>query len=593
MKQFPLVRLRRTNEHIMAAVFFVLVMYQIPFWVGKPTYILNFLTVLAVGLLIDTILNLLRYKRLVCSVSASVTVGVILALFPAIPVWGGIAGTAAALILGKHFFGGTGKNILNPAIIGVLLLGLLFQNEGGLFPANYALIPAMLLSLAFIGIRPYASIGMMFGMLLSMVVNDTLSIANIISSGVVFWGCIIVTDPVTVSYRPFIGALGGFAAGFAPIFIEGHFSARTMAILVLGLNIISFLADRFIAVKGFSKKRFARIAKPYSEIISDNAHMPLDMKHTGIQKINMEHMKITSQDILRKICDNEVVGLGGAAFPTHEKIQSVMACNEKKKFFVINAVECDPGLVHDYWLLRQYPNEIYKGIQLVCGCIKFDKVVLATKDISGLEFPGDIDIVEVPGFYPIGAERILIENTLKIKLPHDVIPANAGILVLNVQTLLSVYEAVYLNRKADSKYITVANLNKKQARVLKVKLGSKISEIANAVYPGEGPIFTGGGLMAARRIDDNEEVIRTTNFIAISQFPYYKESVLCSKCAICVRKCPSGLEVYKIAELVDNNNLDAVSKYNIKKCISCGTCSYYCLAGRNLSYKMKIAKEYR
>lgn len=90
MKQFPLVRLRRTNEHIMAAVFFVLVMYQIPFWVGKPTYILNFLTVLAVGLLIDTILNLLRYKRLVCSVSASVTVGVILALFPAIPVWGAL-----------------------------------------------------------------------------------------------------------------------------------------------------------------------------------------------------------------------------------------------------------------------------------------------------------------------------------------------------------------------------------------------------------------------------------------------------------------------------------------------------------------------
>lgn len=230
---------------------------------------------------------------------------------------------------------------------------------------------------------------------------------------------------------------------------------------------------------------------------------------------------------------------------------------------------------------------------MVCQCIGFSKVILATKDTSNLNFPKDLDIKQLHDFYPVGAEKVLVSNTLGIKLTYDDIPAKQSTLVLNVQTVCAIYEAVYLNKKAASKYITIANLLKKEAQVVKVGLGSNISELADSIYPGEGLVFTEGGLMQSRRVDENDVIEKNTNFIAVSEAPRYKESPLCSKCGICVKKCPNGLEVYKIANVVDEGQISKTSRFKPQKCVSCGSCSFYCLAGRNLSQRVKEAKNFQ
>lgn len=588
MKVFPLVRLKLSNEHIMTVVFIVLILFQLPQWIENPLFILNFLGVLSVGLLLDTILSTRRNKSIKCAVSAAVTVGIIYALFPDIPFWGGLLGVVVALIFGKHLFGGTGKNMLNPAMVGVVLLNFIFPTGSILFSNNYIIFIAMLLSLPFILIRPHSSIGLMIGMLISMSLNNSLSLASVISTGVIFWGCMVVTDPVTITYRPFIGAVGGVVVGFVTIFFDGFLSAGTIALLILCLNVISAVVDNIISPINKGDMYRTRIKKPYLNIIKDSKHLKSYLK--GRSKVD-SCRELTPQGILEKIEDSEVVGLGGAAFPTHLKIKSVIDANQKEKFLIINAVECDPGLVHDAWILRQYTEEISKGIQLLGECIPLDKVILAAKDISDLRFSDEILIKKVPNFYPIGAEKILIKNILGKDLSNDVIPAQKGILVLNVQTIYSIYEAVYLNKKAVSKFITIANLLKKEAQTVKVELGNKVSEVVDSIYNGEGTVFVGGGLMQARQINEKELIEKSTNFIAVSQFPRYKESY-CSKCGICVKRCPSGLEVYKIASYVDNGQLEKTIKYNPKQCISCGICSYYCLAGKNLLRKVKVAKDF-
>jgi Na+-translocating ferredoxin:NAD+ oxidoreductase RnfC subunit len=133
----------------------------------------------------------------------------------------------------------------------------------------------------------------------------------------------------------------------------------------------------------------------------------------------------------------------------------------------------------------------------------------------------------------------------------------------------------------------VADLKNKTARVVKVRLGMKLSEILEAVYSGAFNIFAGGGIMQSKVTEENACVDRNTNFIATGSFPNYKESPQCSGCAVCTRNCPAGLKVNRIADLVEQGKPKEAAKYRAAECISCGSCSYSCLAGRNLAAKVK------
>lgn len=175
-------------------------------------------------------------------------------------------------------------------------------------------------------------------------------------------------------------------------------------------------------------------------------------------------------------------------------------------------------------------------------------------------------------------------------MPSGFIPAKLGILVLNVQTVLSVYEAVCLNKKADTKYITIADITSGAATVAKVRTGSLVMEAMDAVYPGRNNVYTGGGIMQARMVQEDDRIENTTNLIAAAPMPRYKESPLCSGCGACVFNCPQGLLANRIADLVDKGSEKEASKFSPELCIGCGLCSYICPAGRNISARVLEAK---
>lgn len=177
-------------------------------------------------------------------------------------------------------------------------------------------------------------------------------------------------------------------------------------------------------------------------------------------------------------------------------------------------------------------------------------------------------------------------------LAHDTVPAHAGILILNVQTVFSIYEAVCLNRKADSRFLTVADMNEKTAQVVKVRLGTRIHDIMETIHPQSTYFFSGGGCIQARVAGEEDVIDKTVNFLAAGDFPHYKESLLCSRCGFCSENCPAGLKVNTIVRLVDEGKVQETGKLHAERCIGCGSCSFVCLAGRNLSARMKTAKEY-
>lgn len=588
MTTFPLIRDKRTNEKVMSDVFIILLLYHLPLWVKNPADILRFLLLVGTGILIDVIFCVFRYKRVWCCVSGTITAAMISLLTNGAPLWGQLLGVVIGLVIGKHLWGGTGKNILNPAMVGLFWVMLLFPVKFPFFSPTLLLLPALLLSLLLLKIRPFAGAGFMVGMLAAMIIFRDFSPMNVITYGVLFWGGLVITDPVTVTGHKTVGTICGLLAGFAVFFFR--LSPTIIPLCILMVNLISSVVEEITAHKSLPYKTGLHIPKA---IVGKAYHKELvDLTLQEKENDTEEDFSLLSgEEILDRIQENGVFGMGGAAFPTHRKLTSVIDSGEQSKHLIINGVECDPGLIHDAWLLHNHAKEIQKGIDILKQCIGFDTVCLVVKNSTKLDFAEQVRLVTVPDSYPIGYERLLIKQVLGREFTNNQLPAEAGILVLNVQTVYSVWQAVSLNKKINTRFLTVADLKHKTAKVVKVKLDSSIMTIMEKVYPGEVNIFAGGGVMQAYRAEDASVVDRSTNFIAAGTYPRYKESPQCSHCESCRRHCPVGLKVDAIAELVERGKALETQIYHVSDCIGCGSCSYSCPGGRNLAARVKQAKD--
>ena len=262
MNTFPLLKTKVSNEHMMAGVFIVLVLYHVPFWLEKPSGILRLLLLVGVGLLLDIPASFMRYKRIWCCVSGAVTAAMVSLLSVSVPLWGQIVGVVLALILGKHFLGGTGKNFINPALTGMLFVFPYFGIPDTLFSVSWLSLPALLLGLVFLTVRPYAGISFILGMLAAMSFRHELTLTNIMVYGVLFWGCLVLTDPVTVTPDPTIGSIIGFLSGLLPILLFQSPVAVFGGAILAGP--ISVLLTKLIKKSSGVRKAKAKIPKVYA-----------------------------------------------------------------------------------------------------------------------------------------------------------------------------------------------------------------------------------------------------------------------------------------------------------------------------------------
>ncbi len=594
MRSYPLIRSKWSNEHIMTYLFFVLLLYMLPQWIKDPADMAVFAAVLALALILDEAAGILRHKRAVCAVSAAVTAGIFHLITPGIPLWGKLAGISAAIIFAKQLWGGTGKNALNPAVLGYLFTYMIFDGSRMAIPIqpSLLLVPAVVLSVPLIVFRPFVSLGFFTGMFAAGLAGNFSFSEALILNGI-FIGCILLTDPATITSLKITGFAGGFLCAFLPMLTVDPYI--TIPLIILIFNLISHLVEESVH---FPRKRLffspVSLKKPYKSSPADTKAVDLTYPdpqvHNDPGNNDPSSGDLTAEQLISKLRESGVYGMGGAAFPTARKLQTVMDSNVQEKFFIINAAECDPGLIHDKWLLRNRFEDIAKGIGIITGCIEFAKVIIAVKDDAGIKPPEGVIIRKVKDYYPCGYENSLIKSMLKKNVPSGFRPAKLGILILNIQTVLAVYEAVCLDRKADCKYITIADIAKGSSTVAKVRIGSPVMDVINAVYPGRNSVYTGGGIMQARMAQEDDRIETVTNLIAVSPMPRYKESPLCSGCGACVFNCPQGLLANRIADLVDNGHEKETSRFSPELCIGCGLCSYICPAGRNLSARVLEAK---
>lgn len=313
-------------------------------------------------------------------------------------------------------------------------------------------------------------------------------------------------------------------------------------------------------------------------------------------------ISLSSDEIVQKVKEMGVVGLGGACFPTHVKL--MIPDGKKVDYLIINGVECEPYLTSDHRMMLEKGEEILIGISILMKALKVEKAIIgiennkadAINHLSELSknFKG-IEIQSLKLKYPQGGEKQLINALTNREVPSGKLPLDAGCVVDNVSTAFAVYEAVQKNKPLFERVVTVTGKSIKETKNLMVRIGTPINELiekAEGLPEDTGKIISGGPMMGKTITSLDVPVVKGTSGILLMKKSESKRNKVqnCIRCGKCVVACPMGLEPFLLAALSENNNFEELEKNHIMDCIECGCCQFTCPSFRPLLDNLRLGK---
>ena len=302
---------------------------------------------------------------------------------------------------------------------------------------------------------------------------------------------------------------------------------------------------------------------------------------------------LSREEIIEKIKNAGVVGMGGACFPTHVKLSPPKDCTIDT--LIINAVECEPYLTADHRLMLEYPDQILIGIKVILKVLGIDRAVIGieankpdaielmrtkTAMVSGIE------VMPLKMKYPQGGEKQLIEAVTGRQVPPPpALPANVGCVVQNVGTVFAIYEAVMKNKPLFERIVTVTGQELRNPCNLKVRMGTPVSQLieyAGGMPEDTGKLISGGPMMGRPLLDDTAPVVKGTSGLLMipESDAIRREERNCIRCAKCVQACPMGLEPYLLATASESSDWECAEENWIMSCIECGCCQSTCPSRR-------------
>ncbi len=317
----------------------------------------------------------------------------------------------------------------------------------------------------------------------------------------------------------------------------------------------------------------------------------------GNLKSEEEVSLLKPREIIKIVQDAGIVGMGGASFPTHIKLNPAKPLD----ILIINAAECEPYLAADYRLMLEKTEELFSGIRLVAKCLGVRKVYIGIEENKSLAVKKFLDnrsgfIVKVlESVYPQGGEKQLLQSILGKEIPRGKFPFDIGVVVQNIATIYAIYEAVYKNKPLYERVVSVTGSCLSNPKNLLVRVGTPVKELIDFCGPlKEEPvkIITGGPMMGISQFTDDVPIIKSTNGVLLlnKEESRVLEEDACIRCAACVRACPVGLMPCLINLAVEKRLWSLAKEYAASDCIECGLCSYVCPANRNLVQSIKMAK---
>ena len=301
------------------------------------------------------------------------------------------------------------------------------------------------------------------------------------------------------------------------------------------------------------------------------------------------------EDVIEIIREAGVVGMGGAGFPTDVKLSPK---NEKDiDCIIVNGAECEPYLTSDYRRMLEEPEKIVTGLKIVLSLFPGSQGIIAVENnkpqaIKLLrELTKDeprIRVNKLKTKYPQGAERQLIYANTGRYVNSSMLPADAGCIVHNVDTIISIYSAVIEGRPLISRVVTVTGDCIANPANYIVRLGTSYRELVEAAggfIKDPAKVISGGPMMGKALYSLDIPVVKgTSSILALSRDAVAeKEPTACIKCGKCITVCPGRIQPNLLADLAEARDEDAFLKNSGMECCECGCCSYVCPARRHLT----------
>lgn len=313
--------------------------------------------------------------------------------------------------------------------------------------------------------------------------------------------------------------------------------------------------------------------------------------------------QMTPEDIVNTVKEAGIVGMGGAGFPTFIKLSPKEP--EKIDYVIANCAECEPYLTSDYRRMIEEPEKVVGGLKIILSLFKNAHGILAVEDnkpdcISKLKelVAGEsrITVKALKTKYPQGAERTLIYATTGRQINSSMLPADAGCVVNNVDTIVAVYRAVTEGRPLIERIVTVTGDAVKNPQNFRVRIGMNYSELIEAAggfKTTPEKIVCGGPMMGFAMFGTDVPTTKTSTALLCLTYDEVAagEPGPCINCGRCVEVCPGRVVPSKLATYAEHFDEEAFLKGNGMECCECGCCSFICPAKRPLTQQIKSMRK--
>lgn len=307
-------------------------------------------------------------------------------------------------------------------------------------------------------------------------------------------------------------------------------------------------------------------------------------------------------ELIGQIRQSGLVGLGGAGFPAHIKLSPPP--DKKIDTLIINGAECEPYITSDYREIIENSWNVMCGIQIIMEVLGVKNVWIGVEDNKPeairimtelADTSPTINVVKLKSRYPQGAEKMLIYATTGRKVPPGKLPADVGVIVMNVNSISFIAEYVKTGMPLIKKRVTVDGPAVNKPMNVDVLIGTQLADVFEFAGGFKTPphkVLMGGPMMGISQFSLNTSVVKHTNALLAfdektGSLP--KESA-CIRCGKCVEACPMSLLPLYINLHASKENIEELKKYNTNDCIECGSCSFVCPAKRYLVQSIRLGK---
>lgn len=314
---------------------------------------------------------------------------------------------------------------------------------------------------------------------------------------------------------------------------------------------------------------------------------------------------LSGEEIRKIISDAGIVGMGGAAFPTHVKY--ALKPEQKVDYIILNGAECEPYLTSDHRMMLEHSDKIVRGARALIKASGAPKAVIGIeqnkpdaieamrKAVEEYKDGYDITVAELQTKYPQGGEKQLIYAITRREVPKGALPIATGCIVSNVSTAAAVCDAIETGMPLVKRAVTVTGAVMKPSNLI-LRIGTPYQEIIDFCggFKGEPTkIISGGPMMGIAVTNTDVPTTKGTSGITIFSAAEDKipEESNCLRCGRCVDICPMGLSPQQLNMAYLRGRVDLLQEYDAMSCINCGSCTYICPAKRNLAQSINLGKK--